>query len=158
MVEIEQYIILALALSGTLGILGAASHHALSREGSMAIGALCIISLAAPIAAAIPELFDLPSVGIEEIEVVGQGGYKSTLAEAFARGAEAYIAEEYSLDMSEVEVVVSGFDECSMRAESVTVTLSGKAVLANITAIRETVLAELASGGGECKVVMDIEG
>lgn len=158
MAEVEQYIILALALSGVLGILGAASHPALSREGSLAIGALCILSLAAPIAMAIPELFELPSFNAEEIEVIGGGEYKATLEEAFVRGAETYIAEEHGLDPSDVKVELSGFDECSMRAECVTATLSGRAVLANIGAIRETVLTELVSEGGECKVVIDIEG
>lgn len=156
--EIEQYIIMALALSGTLGIIGAASHPVLAREGQMAIGALCLLSLAVPIVGALSALFELPQFDFGEAEVAGDSVYAKTVEAAFVEGARAYVAAEYGLDASEVAVDIDGFDELSMRAEFIKITLSGGAAFANVTAIREAVRSELVAEGGECKVVIDFDG
>ena len=158
MVEVEQYIILALALSGVLGVIGAASHPALLREGQMAIGVLCLFTLAVPITGALPSLLELSRSETAEIEVSGDGAFKETVEEAFTEGVREYVASQYGLDISDVSVKVYELDGSSMRAERITVTLSGRAVLANAVAIRESVCSELVSDGGECKVVIDVDG
>lgn len=157
MSELGDYIFMSLALSAVLGIIGAVAHPALSREGEVAIGVLCLFSLAAPIVAAIPSLSSLPPMN-QGAEVDVNGGYSEVLEEAFGEGAVRYIAEEYSLAASDISVSTEGFDPSSMRAESVTVTLRGRAVLADLGGIRESVMRELVTDGGKCSVEVSFDG
>lgn len=154
MAELGEYVFFALALSGVLGLIGSLSHAALHREAYLALGALCLFALALPVARALPELLSLPSFDGSDITAVGEGGYLATSEDAFAEGVARYVVGEYSLNADEVSVELSGFDFESMRAEEITVTLTGRAVYADLIGIRESVESELVAEGGECKVVI----
>ena len=75
-------------------------------------------------------------------------------AEAFAHGVRLYVADQFGLDKEEVQVLASGFDEQTSRAEKITVTLGGKAALADARAIREMVEK---NGLGACEVKIEIK-
>ena len=151
---LSQYMMLALSLSALLGLIGALAHPSLSREAEMGIGALCLAALASPILSALPSLSDIPLSG-GEIPVLS-GGISEVGEEAFGEGVRAYLCSELSLAEGEVGVGVSGLDVASMRASEITVTLSGRAALADGKRIR-SMLDSLLSEGGKCKVVIKLE-
>ena len=73
---------------------------------------------------------------------------------AFARGVALFVAEEFELDAKEVRAEASGFDPEAARAEKITLTLVGRAALADTRAIRETVEK---NGLGACEVKIEIK-
>ena len=78
--------------------------------------------------------------------------YEKT-ASAFCDGVARFVCEECDLDKDEVGVRVTGLDLESMRAEKITVILSGRAVSADARLIAEAVeSADL----GECEVMIDL--
>lgn len=82
-----------------------------------------------------------------------QSGVSETAEEAFEKGIRAYLADEFSLNMDEVDVLAEDFSADQMRARRVTVTLTGKSVSADYRAIREKVEK---NGFGECEVRIEI--
>ena len=80
-----------------------------------------------------------------EYEAVGEG--------AFCDGVTLLIAEKYGLKQEEVRVAVEGFSFEAMRAERITVILSGGAVIADAPAI-ESYISSLEIG--ECTVEIEI--
>ena len=157
MSEIGNYIFFALAISAVLGVIGAAAHPVLSREVEAAIGALCLASFAVPILLAVPELTSLTPLAKGESDGISSE-YGEIIEDAFCKGAAGYIAEEFSLCADDISVSVEGLDTASMRAEKIGVTLSGRAVLADISGIRESVCSELVLEGGKCTVEVSLDG
>lgn len=158
MVELGDYILMALLLSAALGVVGAISHPVLFDESRSAIGVLCLFALASPLVAFIPSLVDLPALlpgGDSSVSV--SGGYAEVSEEAFSRGISEYISDEFSLAPELVNARTEGFDFTEMRAERVTVSLSGEAALADARGIRLTVLELFVKEGGECEVVISFE-
>ena len=148
---------MALSLSVALGLVGAAAHPQFSQQTQAAIGVLCLFSLAAPVAAAIPSLFCPPSVEESIPALTPEGGYIELGEQAFAEGISKYVAEELSADEDEIEIEISGFDFEAMRAERITLTLSGSAVLGDLRGIRQSLLGNFVAEGGSCEVVIDLE-
>ena len=79
--------------------------------------------------------------------------YIKVAEEAFERGLEEHIREKYSLSEGTVTVHCYGFDFSAMRAERITVLLSGKAALSDYKAM-ERYLESLSLG--ECEVEIEI--
>lgn len=158
MLDLGEYIVMALSLSVALGLIGAAAHPQLSRETEAAIGVLCLFALAAPVAAAIPSLLDPPSIEESIPALTPEGGYIELGERAFTEGISRYVAEELSVGEDEIALEVSGFDFEAMRAERITLILSGSAVLSDLRGIRQSLLGNFVAEGGSCEVVIDIDG
>lgn len=157
--EMGDYILMSLMLSGALGIIGAISHPVLFDESRSAIGVLCLFALAAPLASLAPAIGDLSALLPDtDGHISSVGGYSEVSAEAFSEGIAEYISEEFSIDPDLILVDVSGFDFGEMRAERVTVALSGAATLADARGIRLSTEELFIKDNGECEVVICFEG
>lgn len=155
--ELNDYLVLAIALSGVLGIIGLLGHPSVKGESEAAIGIVCLFALISPLSAVIGSIGGLP-----ELELPGEsipvGGYAEVSASAFCEGVASYISSRYSLDSECVSVEVCDFSFREMRAGFVSVRLVGSAIFADIPGIRSDVRENFLSDGGECKVVIDIGG
>lgn len=79
--------------------------------------------------------------------------YKKVCREAFTKGVHTLICSEFSLDGEDVRITVDGFDIERMRAERITVFLSGRAALADNKRIEKYIFEnEL----GECDVRIEL--
>lgn len=71
---------------------------------------------------------------------------------AFCNGIRLFLVQEFSLNADDVAVSAEGFDKAEMRAEKVTVRLSGGAVYCDFRAIREKIEK---NGMGSCEVKIE---
>ena len=119
-----------------------------------AIGVITLSVILSPLSGAISD-FDaegwLESLGGEGTEVDAE--YTAAIEEAFAEGIRSAVAEEFSLDRENIRVKLFGFNAAEMRAEKITVNLSGAAVIAEYRAM-EKYLNRLDIG--ECNVSIEI--
>ena len=79
--------------------------------------------------------------------------YEETAEAAFCSGIDSLICSEMGLDSGGVRVFCRGFDFKKMRAELVTVVLSGRCVTADSLKIKKLVSE---NGLGECEVEIEI--
>ncbi|MBR7116730.1 MAG: hypothetical protein IKC87_03380 [Clostridia bacterium] len=151
---ISGYMLLALGLSASLGLICALSHPSFSKETEMAVGVLCLFAMASPVLSlvgnpsVIPELPDGSYAehfgGITEI---GEG--------AWLEGVASYLSDEYSVSAEDITVYAENFDFYTMRADYIRVSLSGAGVFANLHAMRDDILRSFVAEGGGCEVVMN---
>ena len=81
----------------------------------------------------IDSIFDKITLPEQELE----GGYSEVAEEAFSEGIARAVAEEFSLNKENIRVKIRGFDFENMRADSITVILSGRSVTADYRAIEK---------------------
>ena len=154
--EISGYMLLALGLSASLGLVSALSHPALSRETEMAVGVLCLFAMSFPVIAFIsgpPTLPALPEGGYTDVS----GGISEIGERAWLEGIEGYLSGKYSVSPEDITVLAEGFDLYTMRARYVRVSLSGAGMLANLHAMRDDILSSFVAEGGSCEVVINFE-
>ncbi len=96
--------------------------------------------------------FDLGDFKTEISETEDESGMKRESERAFANGIALFLAEEFSLNTKDIRVTLSGFDYRTMRAEGITVNLSGEAVFSDFKAIKERIEK---NGLGECDVKIE---
>ena len=107
----------------------------------------------------LPLLKIIPSVDfdriIEEIkqEASGVPIYSERCEEAIEEGIARAVCEEFSLSDGSAAVSLSGFDFENMRAEKIKLTLSGRAVFADLEKIEKFVLG---LGLGDCEVSVEL--
>ncbi len=90
--------------------------------------------------------------GTEDYDFGGENAAGELTREAFERGVRLYICQEFSLDGDDVSVTVSGFDPIAVRAEKISVRLSGRAAFADFRAIK----ARLSKNGFDnCEVLIE---
>ena len=153
-----QYLVSVIIVSSLVAISTYFSYG--SSEGRTVKTAMSIIVLytvAAPIVSVIGEISDISldlSVDTEDFGSVGDTEYAETAEAAFCEGVRAAIAERYNLNSNDVRVRVSGFDFEKMRAERITVIISGGAATSDHRAIAQYI-AE--SGLGECEVELSVK-
>ena len=124
-----------------------------------AIGVILLSALIFPILALLNSISTIDINGIFDTSfedaAVEDSLYYKTAEENFALGVERLICEELGISFDDVLVYLSGFDMVSMRAEKITIILSGKAVYADYRRVVETIRAE---GLGECEVKLEFSG
>ncbi len=124
-----------------------------------AIGIIILSTLISPVLSLfnsvssldIDKLFD---VSREDISIEDSLYYK-TAEENFALGIEGLLREELGLSSDEIDVHLEGFDMTMMRAEKITIILSGKGVYADYRRVVETIKTEKL---GECEVKLEFGG
>ena len=133
-----------------ISVIGMLSHPRFSRESGVAVGIVCILSLAS-LFGSIGLIFEEPPDGDGYLPALGAGEVASL---AFADGIELYLAESFSLPLDKVEVIVEGFDIEAMRAEKITATLAGVAAVSDLRAVRACLDEAFLAEGGKCEVVI----
>ena len=127
-----------------------------SRAVKVAMSIIVLYTVASPIVTAIDGFSDISFDGVIDIEdIVGIGDTEcaEVAEDAFCDGIRAAVAERYGLNIEEIRARVSGFDFERMRAERVTVILSGNAAFSDHRAIAEYITE---AGLGECEVKIEI--
>lgn len=71
---------------------------------------------------------------------------------AFQNGIRLFLADEFSLNAEDISVYTDGFDMAEMKAQRITVRLSGGAIYADRYAIREKIEK---NGLGSCEVKIE---
>ena len=111
----------------------------LERSVKLALGVLLLSVTVSPLWALISDPPTLPKLPDGGASLEG-GDYLEVAEQAFACGVERYIADSLSLSEEDIEIFVSGFDFDSMRAGSIRVLLSGRAIIADRKRIEEMLL------------------
>ena len=149
----REYIVSLVCAAAVLALLSLLSYKYESDIGRRAAFAVLIIWITlVPFSKQVfSGKFDFPSYNID-ISDYGEE-YKRVAEDAFISGVKTMICERFSLDSDEVDVRAHGFDFEKMRAESISVLLSGKAALASYKDIEKYVED---SGLGECDTEIEI--
>ena len=127
-----------------------------NRTVKAAMSIIVLYTVAAPIVSTVGELSGISSdltLDTEDIGSIGNTEYAKTAEEAFCDGICAAIAERYDLAREEIRARARGFNFEKMRAERITVILSGGAALSDYRSIAEYITG---SGLGECEVKLEI--
>lgn len=155
--ELGEYMLIALALSAVLGLIGTLAHPTLREECASLIGLLSLLFLISPAASLLSGILSPPEEG-EIIPTFTGGGVSEVTEEAFALGLERYAEEQLSAPSGSVGVRVIGLDRAKMRAEEIRITLGVGAAVGNIRLLGECVRENFLAEGGRYEVVIDFEG
>ena len=150
----REYIVSLVCAVVILALLSLLSYKYESDVGRRAAFAVLIIWITlVPLTKSFPNgNFEFPSFNIN-IEDYDEE-YKIAAEDAFRDSVRTVICENFSLDLSDVDLKIYGFDFEKMRAERIAVFLSGKAVLASYKDIEKYVED---CGLGECDAEIEIE-
>ncbi len=154
MADLGDYLVLIVVLSAVVAVVSSSAHPQLSSESNMAIGAICLLALASPVISLfnsggfIPALPDLPDIPVS-------GGIEEVSTEAFAEGIEAAIVERLG-EGGDVEVLVLGLSVSEMRAEKITIVLSGVYATLDNRSLSVWVRDSFLIPGGECEVIINL--
>ena len=129
----NAYVFITVSMSA-VALASFASYDGDARKSSrLALGIILLASLISPVISAVR--------GLASIDFSDTGSYvessavEKTLEEAFCDGIAGCIAEEFSLKRDSVSVKAIGFNSETMRADVLTVTLSGVAATKDLVAI-----------------------
>lgn len=131
----REYIIALFAISVLISVLRLVGYRGGNME-RIALGVICAYVVLSPLGGIgegdLDGIFDIPEIEVGE-------GASPVLEEAMAEGICRGIAEEFSLDRSDISVKLFGFDHEKMTAERIEIILSGGAVTADYRAIERYV-------------------
>ncbi len=148
------------ALIGVGAIVALCEHISyggeLDKNVKVALGIILLSSLVSPLVSALDGLssFDIDSLFNkygDDIAIEDSLYYK-TAEEAFCVGIERLLDEELGIEGEDIEVYTEGFDMTEMRAEKITIILSGKGAYADYRKI-ESRISSL--GLGKCEVKLE---
>ena len=133
----NEYVLTVFAVCVITGVLGLISYGS-GRAEKLALGVITLYIIIAPLVSALSDMdidsiFDKITLPEQELE----GGYSEVAEEAFSEGIARAVAEEFSLNKENIRVKIRGFDFENMRADSITVILSGRSVTADYRAIEK---------------------
>ena len=149
----NEYALTVFSVCVITGVLGLVSYGS-GRAEKLALGVITLYIIIAPLVSElgnidIDSLFDKTTMPEYELE----GGFSQVAEDAFAEGIAKAVAEEFSVDLENIRVKIRGFDFENMRAEQITVILSGRSVAADYRSI-EKYLNDL--DVGVCRVEIEI--
>lgn len=154
--EINEYIVYTICVAVISGITSLISHPSGAKESNMALGVICLLSLAVPALNLFSSFTDIPTLDSIPAYSEIQGGYTDVSEAAFSAGVRKGIAEEFDLAIDEVRVDIRGFDFETMRASELVITLSGAARGADVRSMRVWAEDNFLIEGGKCEVVIDV--
>ena len=154
---LSEYLFSAVIVALIASFLSYISYPSQNDTAVKAASALLILyTLISPVSALISSLYELSekdSIFDTEIFTQEGGEYLEVSEEAFKTGIKRYISDEFDTDEKNIEVVLSDFKFTEMRAEHISVYLSGSALLLDRKKIEEK-LNKL--NLGKCEVFWDI--
>ena len=148
-----EYALAVFAVCLAVSLLGLLCYKD-GKSEKIALGIIALYVIISPVAKAAVK-FDPDSIiqWIPPDTEESDGGYIKIAEEAFAKGILAAVTERFSFKEENVTVELSGFDFDKMSAESIEITLSGVAALADCRAV-EKYINDMDIG--ECKVEIKI--
>ena len=148
-----EYALTVFAVCVIFGLLCLFSYGSGGAE-KMALGIITLYLIIAPIVIEVGNI-DLDGLfdKITTPDYETNGGYAEIAEDAFAEGIVKAVAEEFSLDKSNIRVRLYDFDFDKMQAKNIVVILSGRAAMADYRAVDRYVnQLEI----GVCKVEIEI--
>lgn len=146
-----EYLLSLVGVSVFLALISYLSYpSAMGKTAKFASLILLIYTVASPLPAlldGITDYKDAPSFQLPDTDL--SDTYGEVVHEAFDRGIEIYVIDKYGASENDITVESFGFDFELMRAELITVTLSGKAIVLDYRDIERSVGG---LGLGECEV------
>ncbi len=139
----SQYLITLVAVSALAGISAYASYGEREEKGAKFAMALILVYVTvAPVITLfysfVTDVFysygeQAPDISVEDTE------FAENAEEAFALGIKKLLREDFSVEESDSEVLLFGFDSIKMRAEKIKIVLKGKGALADNRGIVERI-------------------
>ena len=151
-----EYLIVAVALSAVMGVIGALSHTALASECETGIGIICLATVLTPIVGIVASS-DVPTLPDYTVEAGLEGDYAEVGEGALLLAITGYLSDKYSLSAEEVCVTGEGYSFTEARFSRLTVRLAGNSALADVRGMRDEIGKLFLSDGGECRVVIDFD-
>lgn len=152
----KEYFIGVAALVLFIGVMRMISYRDGADSGSrLAFAVLILYVVFIPMADTIKEISkngispEIISPDISEYE----NGYEKVAEDAFVKGVRSAVCQRFSLDESDVRVMVEDFDVQSMRAGRIRIFLSGKGIFASYKDV-EKYIEE--NNLGECDAEIEI--
>ena len=111
------------------------SYGASDRALRLALGIMMLSAILSVICGiSVPDLsFSVDGEDIADLSAVGE----EAVREAFCKGVASAVANEFGLSASDISVEAHSLGTDTLRAEKITVTLHGRAALADIGGIRD---------------------
>ncbi len=126
-----------------------------SSASKFASSSILLAAIAIPLISAVSSLSEIDfAVPDEEYSGIYGEVAENTVEDAFCRGIKYAVSDKFSLDYDLIEVSCNFFDMNNMCAETVVITLSGKAVYADGVGIEKYIENEKF---GECEVILNFE-
>lgn len=119
-----------------------------------ALGVILLASLVVPVKG-IVEGAVLPLFDIKDTEYKDSSAFSEFTEEYFCEGVRLAVADEFSLDAHDVEVITVGFSVEDMRAEVIKIKLLRAAAGADYRAVREYIEK---NDLGKCEVEISFDG
>lgn len=138
----REYLTMLLAVCALVALGSLASYKENDGYLKAALSILLCLSVISPLASAIKS-HELDLTTPELDAQTSAEEYLKTVLSAYERGVREHIASELSVDGEGVEVEVLGFDAQSFTADSITVRLSGGAILADPERIKYIIERDL---------------
>ena len=147
----SEYAIGVFLISAIVGVLSHLSYGGKNDISRLALSVLMLYVIIAPLADMVKNTDFQNLFDTDYSDEIITDGYEGIAEDAFARGIESAVAEQFSLSADNIRVKVVGFDFENMRAEKIRVILSGRAALADYKAV-EKYLDGLNIGVCECEI------
>ena len=153
--RLGEYLFSAFLICAAISVISYLSYSRTSDKalrGVMAILLLYVLIL--PISTLSSEIFNLDISSYPSVDSIGENLTAEGAEEAFSDGIRSLVVERYNIAEKNVSVKLYGFDFYNMRAERVSVFLSGAGVLIDSRGLEEYLNS---LGLGECEVELLID-
>ena len=148
------------SLIATSALVGISSYISFSDTGGgtvrTALSLIIICTVINPVVSLVREVerLEIGEYELEEfIPEINESEFGKNAKDAFEDGVKKFICEKFSLNDSEVRVVLIGFDTINMKTEKIKVTLYGDGAYSDLRGIAY----EISSlGVGECEVEIGV--
>ena len=153
--HLGEYLFSALIICAAISVISYLSYsHGSEKSLRWVMAILLLYVLLLPISNFSMEILNLDFSSYPSVDSIGENLTEEGAERAFSDGIRSLVAEKYDIAEKNVSVKLSGFDFNNMRAERVTVFLSGAGVLIDSRGLEEY-LNRL--GLGECEVELLID-
>ncbi len=152
-----EYLASCVVMAVVLALISYISYPGASQKSiKFASSVLLLYTVMMPVGTFVSEIYSVRNIsdifGEEFIKPDG-GEYIEVAEDAFVDGIIKFIVDEYRADRENIDVIISGFSFTDMRAEHITVYLSGKAALLDRRGMESKING---LGLGKCEVFLDI--
>ena len=150
----KEYMISVFAICVAVGLFGFLSHGRLRSAERVTMGIIVLWVIISPLSSAVKNI-DFDDLGFSDVGQLPElnGGYSAVAEEAFGRGIILLVADEFSLDPSDMRVKITGFDPETMSAEKIRLILGGGAAMADYRAVESFLNKQ---NLGKCEVEIEI--
>lgn len=139
-------------ISLVLGAVGALSHPRFSGIVEASFAILLLFALLPFVTSVVEGVISIP----EFSPIIPESGDVSTYTEEeYIDAVESYISTEYGVPRENISLTAEGFSLSELRFERMTVRIGAQAIFIDTTALRQLILTEFVTQGGEARVIID---